>query len=249
MDRRLAVGGFVLAVALVASTGGFLGEASAHHYEESPIQPGAELSYPGLCSLNFVFEDPDERLFIGTAGHCVSHEGQYVIPADFDQAIGQVHWIGEGLDFALIEIAEHLYDRVDPQVRHWGGPTGVALQSDTQAGDLVLHYGNGVYFQESELTTARAGILADQTAELFCTYASVYGGDSGSPMITADGQALGVNTHIPLDECTPPTSLAGPTIEHALEQAEAQKGLKLDVVTAEMTDPMDREADRLAHLP
>src|SRR5688572_16921757 len=35
-------------------------------------RPGAEVqSEIGLCTLNFLFETPDEERYIGSAGHCV----------------------------------------------------------------------------------------------------------------------------------------------------------------------------------
>lgn len=225
-------------------------QASAHHYEESPIQPGAEIGYPGLCSFNFVYADQVGALYIGTAGHCVDHEGQPVIPADYDQAIGEVVWraYGDGLDFALIEIEPELYDEVDPTVRHWGGPTGVAAQEDREVGDPVLHYGNGVYYRESELLRPRVGVLVDPGATHYCADTGVYGGDSGSPVLTGDGLALGIVVRLGLG-CEPPTSLHGPTLPYILDRAEQQAGLDLDVVTGPLTEPVEREQQRLAHLP
>lgn len=224
--------------------------ASAHHYEDSPIQPGAEIDHPGLCSFNFVYEDQAGDLYIGTAGHCVD-EGQYVIPADFDRAIGTVVWdaYDDGLDFALVSIDADLYDLVEPSVRHWGGPTGVATQQDTSAGDVLLHYGNGVYFRESELLRPRTAALVDHTEERYCAMAGIYGGDSGSGILTADGKALGVNVRLGLG-CTPPTSLEGPTVSHVLDRAEQDAGLELDVVTVDgLKDPVERETQRVQHLP
>lgn len=250
MSGRLNRGVLLLAVGLIVLSPLSAEQVSAHHYEDSPIQPGAEIDYPGICSFNFVYEDTSENRYIGTAGHCVDHEGQYVIPAGFDQAIGQVTWraYDDGLDFALIDIEEDLYHLVDPSVRHWGGPTGVATQADTAPGDRILHYGNGVYYRESELTSPRAGILLDHSDETYCAIAGVYGGDSGSSILTGDGLALGVNARLGLG-CEPPTSLAGPTIPSILEEAKAQTGLELEVVTAPLEDAVDREQDRVEHLP
>lgn len=220
--------------------------AGAHHHASSPIQPGAEISYPGVCSFNFVFEDTQGALYIGTAGHCVSRKGQYVIPAEFDQAIGQVAWIAEGPDFALVEVEPSLYDRVDPAVRHWGGPTGMASLNDTQTGDRVQHYGHGAYYRESEATRPRTGVLVTHTNQTYCAEEPVYGGDSGSAVLTGDGLALGIATQIGVG-CLPPTALQGPTVSHVLASAR-QAGLNLSVVTAPLADPVEREQARIAHL-
>ncbi len=250
MNGRLVPAATLVMVAVLLTVPLPADPASAHHHEDTPIQPGAEIGYPGLCSFNFVYEDASGKLYIGTAGHCVDHEGQYVIPAGFDQAIGQVVWraYDDGFDVALIEIEPDLYHLVDPSVRHWGGPTGVATQDDTRPGDPVLHYGNGVYYRESELLRPRVGLLVDHGPETYCAMAGVYGGDSGSGILTGDGKALGVNARLGLG-CQPPTSLAGPTIPYILDRAEDETGLQLDVVTAPLNDPVDREEQRVHHLP
>jgi hypothetical protein len=162
--------------------------------------------------------------------------------------IGTVEWRAyeQGLDFALIEIDPDLHDLVDPSMRHWGGPTGVATPDDTTTSDALYHYGNGVYYRESELLRSRVSGLVDHGTDTYCAEAAAYGGDSG--ILTADGKALGFNARRGPD-CTPPTSLEGPTIPRVLDQAERQAGLDPDVVTAPLNDPVDREIQRVHHLP
>jgi len=206
-------------VAAVVGGGGPVGAAVV-----APIQPGANIGDfspqscidPNVCigcTLNFVFSDAADRLFIGTAGHCTTHVGQQIVLVGDGSTIGEVTfretgayasdlevlmdpvgWAGyvtNDIDFALIAIDPERYSEVSPAVRGWGGPTGVAEPSETEAGQLILQFGQGHGIRDTPLQ-ARQGVLIDHDEEMFEFAMPVSGGDSGSPVIhAATGKALG----------------------------------------------------------
>lgn len=200
---------------------------------EVPIQPGARIRFGnGWCTTNFVFEELD-KLYIGTAGHCV---GVGAIVSDDDRTpIGKVVYSVNAypnLDFALIEIYGHRYDDVSPAMRHWGGPTGVAATGpatggSTPPGTVVRQHGYGTTFQGDALTRRRTGVLSGFPSTTFDAALPCAGGDSGSGVILASGEALGVldvatlalgGLHQELGNLIGKTSptCAGSTISHVL---------------------------------
>lgn len=104
-------------------------------------------------------------------------------------------------DLALIRLDPDV--RVSPQMAHFGGPT--SLNEDLSPMPVVLHhYGWGVhgvngepevddccaFEQPAHGRTAVAPSLGD--ARLVHVFDLAGGGDSGSPVISADGRAVGV---------------------------------------------------------
>lgn len=246
----MELGARTLIVALiVAALAPGLSPVAAHHH--AVIQPGANMVEPYGCTLNFVFEDAGGDLYIGTAGHCVDEEGQQVHVDGIADAIGEVawrdYWDINDIDIALVDIYDAKEDLVDPSVRYWGGPTGVAAQDETGPGTSVIHYGYGIGYGASETTRPRAGALVTQDEKAYCADTPVIYGDSGSPVMTGDGQALGIVARLGV-YCLPQTTLEGPTVPRIIDQAKIQKGLDLSLVTTPLEDPVDREQDRLAHL-
>lgn len=104
-------------------------------------------------------------------------------------------------DFALIRLDPGV--EVSPQMAHFGGPTG--LNEDLTPFPVVLHhYGWGVhgvngepevedccaFEQPAHGRTAVAPSMGD--ARLVHVFDVAGGGDSGSPVISADGRAVGI---------------------------------------------------------
>ena len=163
-----------------------------------PIQPGARLNLlPGTCTANFVFASGDER-FIGTAGHCVG-VGRRIADASgvpFGTVVFSVNAY-PALDFALIQIDANRLADVSPSMRVWGGPTGVAktgpiTSETTLPGTPLRQHGYGTTWREYEQTQRRTGVLGSVPTTIWSGYLPCSGGDSGSGVILASGEALGV---------------------------------------------------------
>jgi len=180
------------------------------------VRPGSRLltSFHGLCTTNFLFRAPDGTRYIGTAAHCIGqaegggedpHEKVWS-PGDGPPAhdatgrrIGnyvygllQSHGTGVGItydrDFALIRLYPEI--EASPEVCFFGGPSGL-FTTDT-SGTLVLHYyGSGDTI--GDVLPARSGV-AQGTPDPNYVYATglALAGDGGSPVLTADGLALGI---------------------------------------------------------
>lgn len=170
------------------------------------VRPGAIVnSDKGQCTFNFVFTGSDGETYIGTAGHCIL--GDSAIEGD----VGEMAWIpGEGpeardaggarigefvyailqdpKDFALILVDPGV--TADPQMCHFGGPTGV--NSDMPSGAVILHYhGNGVGV--GRVVPARTGLaLGMPHPDHVFAQGLAVPGDSGSGIIGGDGRAVGV---------------------------------------------------------
>jgi hypothetical protein len=179
------------------------------------VRPGSRLiTAVGLCTANFLFRAPDGTGYIGTAGHCVPRgdsgmgtarerfwpagggpkaldaEGRRI--GEFAYATLQSHGTGVGItytkNFALIRLDPGV--EASPEMCYFGGPRGL-FTTDT-AGPLVLHYyGSGETIKD--VLPARSGV-AQGTPEPDHVYATglAMAGDGGSPVMTADGLALGV---------------------------------------------------------
>lgn len=149
-------------------------------------------------------------------------------------------------DFALVRIDEDRYDLVDPAVRFFGGPTAVA--EDARPGTPIVHHGRGVAFDPTLPSRNRGGVLlrvydGDSISNerhldgWFLAQDLVVHGDSGGPVLTLDGRALGVigrNGATALE----PGNHIGPTIEKVLADLRAA-GFHLRLATAPATAAAD----------
>lgn len=129
-------------------------------------------------------------------------------------------------DFALVEVDPAYRDEVHPSMRIYGGPTGLA--GPPQPGDVVLTYGNSPARDASDELKPREGIVRE--ANDWRTHAhfllAAVPGDSGSPVLTADGRALGTVNTLDLE-----TSAGIVNFEKALPFAERHMGIDLELKT------------------
>lgn len=173
------------------------------------IRPGALMSKPVGCTMNWVLKDESGGLYVGTAGHCTSHLGQTVGVAgvgDVGPVVFRMNG-GVGYDFALIRIDPALHDRVDPTLCRWGGPTHEPTFADSPienprwlgpdpiVNGPLLHYGWGANTNEHEATRARAGYAVGLSERSLVLAGNYNPGDSGSPVMFADGAPAGIVTH------------------------------------------------------
>jgi hypothetical protein len=209
------------------------------------VRPGTVLhSGSELCTFAFVFQGSDRRRYVATAGHCafdpdpardpgrtqVWKPGTGPVVTDAaDRPVGRFVYAtlaGQFHDFALIRLDNGV--TADPQVCHFGGPTGI---NTTVANDdlQVHHYGRAVGL--GDYLPARTGdmFFGLYRPDYVYFYGAASEGDSGSPVLDANGAAIGLVT----DLATPFTGNVGVN-RLADHLAAAQKALriKLTLVTA-----------------
>ncbi|MGH7319702.1 MAG: hypothetical protein ACRELA_08770 [Candidatus Rokuibacteriota bacterium] len=227
----LFVATLVLVLAVPASV-------DAHHYRY--IQPGVAISTPvGGCTLNFIFQDANTlELYAGTAAHCVTGNAEQNgdrISVPQLGPFGTVVYNGfqhDAADFSLIKIDPGRYDQVFAALRFWGGPSGVA--TSPTLGQGTLHYGHGVGFGTTEATRPREGVLeyVISSGSLRGYYGAIHPGvpgDSGSAVLTSDGKALGILTHIRFFSGS---TIEGPTMVRILEDLAANGWGQIVLVTS-----------------
>lgn len=169
----------------------------------SGIRPGVALIAGGeLCTANFVFQttgnafDPAQQLYIGTAQHCVHYVGEPVRarvkkPVTGEQteiALGSVEVIGVGGmsdDFALVRIDPAWNSWVSPSLAYWGGPT--AADTAASVGTPVVCIGHPL----TQPDLPRTGVVVKRTPDYVTWSCPDVSGDSGGPVTTLDGLALG----------------------------------------------------------
>jgi hypothetical protein len=170
------------------------------------VRPGAVVqSDNGQCTFNFLFQGSDGRSYIGTAGHCIlgedplggdAGEQSWAPGAGPEARDGAGNRIGEFAyailqdpkDFALIRLDPGV--PANPQMCHFGGPTGV--NSDQPSGPVVLHhFGQGLGV--GTVVPGRSAVaLGMPDPDHVYAAGGVVPGDSGSGIISADGRAVGV---------------------------------------------------------
>lgn len=176
------------------------------------IRPGAEMTAPSVCTLNFVFTDGND-FFVGTAGHCVE-EGDRVRAQDvgsFGTVVMKI-FDGNADDFGLIQVDKDEEHLVEPTVCSFGGPEGV--QDDGYGTGLPLYeYGWGTATFLHPATRQRAHSHAFASGGMASWNGVGSGGDSGAPVLTDDGDAYAIHTA----GVTPVAGAAlegGPTVTH-----------------------------------
>jgi len=206
------------------------------------VRPGARvLSDTGACTFNYLFTGSDGRRYIGTAGHCILTEtgsenawaagtGPEARDAS-GQRVGEFAYavLGGARDFALVRLDPGV--AANPQMCHFGGPTGVN-QDLTSAPVIVQHYGQGLVLGQT--VPARTGValgLGDPD-QAFVNGLALFG-DSGGPVNSADGRALGVLVTVGVHLAGPDLGLVGVTrLGPQLRQAQDRTGTTFTLVTA-----------------
>ena len=175
------------------------------------VRPGAPVLTPlGLCTQNFVFRGSDGYRYVGTAGHCILDDGPPVNLGDNVQPGEKVWKLGTGpiatdidgkrigrfayaifkdpKDFALIRLDKNV--PASQTVCYFGGPAGI---NTTRSGGLtVMHYfGNGLGIGNVAPARTAAATLIESPDHIY-GWGTVVPGDSGAPLIDANGRALGV---------------------------------------------------------
>jgi hypothetical protein len=193
-------------------------------YQSPGVAAAGCIVAPAGCTANFVFSGGGNQ-YIGTARHCVDRIGQTVTMQVDTTTIADVGTVshmtsgdGEpGNDWALIRIDPAVASRwgVDPAIPVIGGPQGIYTGCDVTA---VKSYGHG-YGVAVAQGKPEFGVATNWNDDGFGWTGFGAPGDSGSPVLTAAGQAAGNVTHLIVDTADYPGSdHAGTRITKALSQ-------------------------------
>lgn len=156
------------------------------------------------CTANFVFQDtagpfdPTQDLYLGTAAHCVdlgdTVRAVAVAPGAGTPVLvtlGPVVVDADTEDFALIALNPAVNAWVSPSVAYWGGPTGAYTGPAGGLATLTGHGGGAGGF------VPRLGTLQSYGSAVFTVQMPIVGGDSGGPVQTFDGLAVGLQSDLP----------------------------------------------------
>jgi hypothetical protein len=220
--------------------------------DQAVIRPGLTLNVTGVldfrpCTADFVFSSLDNRtLYIGTVSHCVQGRkvGDQVTLANITDAgvlvycsfqhVFQFEDCGPALpppidhdtDFALIQIHRENRALVHPAVHYWGGPT--RLGAPPPAGTPLLAYSNPQF--SSAYAPMRGVALDSSEKETSAAWAhTLIPGDSGSPALRADGQAVGALDRE--DFASKPPRLTIQNLGAALAYMKQASGLDVELKT------------------
>lgn len=212
------------------------------------VQPGARVQFDGQsgsCALAFLLEgriDPEGPLkhWVLTSGHCVPGlEIEQSWDGDGPEAtVYPVGRIGEAvyaaldlrrdLDVALIALDDGV--GFNPAVCYYGGP--VALDEDRQRRD-----GEHLPFVGGAVPNhARYGIASDLSGDTAYYFALSFSGDSGGPIMSEGGRALGIVSGGSVDSNHVGRGvIRAVRLDHQLDTIRHATGLELMVLTADVT--------------
>lgn len=202
------------------------------------VRPGAFLIVPSAnagCTMGFLYSDAKRRYYMTTAGHCVVadgvqktwHEGTGPVVTDSNgRPIGRFVFAslkGE-YDIGVILVLKGV--SVKASVCHFGGPTSLT-KSKTDDVVILEHYGNATLL--GELLPARTGVTSGMPDTYWvATLMPSSFGDSGGPVLTASGKAVGFVIALGFGAYTGVPAHAGVVIVARLgpQMSLAQKALK-----------------------
>ena len=159
---------------------------------------------PYGCTANFIFTDGSSS-YIGTARHCVDDVGDAVVMqvdtttlAAAGEVVRRTPGDGEpGHDFALVKLYPDVVEKwgTEPALPVVGGPNGIYDGCSTQP---VKYYGHG-YGVATAQGKPEAGLATNWHDDGYGWTGFGAPGDSGSPVVLADGRAAGNFTHLVVD--------------------------------------------------
>lgn len=217
------------------------------------VRPGAHVttSQDTAGTLNFLFKGSDGARYVGTAGHLLADEQRLTWKSNgptatiddgttIGRAVYASNFNGAPDDFALIKLTKGV--KADPAMCHWGGPT--SLHDELSGDPTVLRlYGNGQGISEAvPARTMLAATMIDET--MAPAFGVVAPGDSGSPVISEDGRAVGLQYSLGVmwgDALNDPARATPGNVGiyrlgPQLDAAEAALGIELKLMTAPLAD-------------
>jgi hypothetical protein len=170
-------------------------------FQQRGVSAAGCIVAPAGCTANFIFTDGSSH-YVGTARHCVDRVGDHLVMqvdtitlADVGRVVKHTSGDGDpGHDFALIKLDPAVVAKwgVNPAVPLTSGPRGVYDGCDPQ---LVLHYGHGYGVAVSQ-GKLEGGLATNWNSDGFGWTGFGAPGDSGSPVVLADGRGAGNFTHL-----------------------------------------------------
>lgn len=204
MRHRLAL----TTAALLACAGG---SAAAAPHQEAVARSGDAVTVEGRtgsCTLGFLFRGSDGAAYASTAGHCVLGDEKvrrtwptdrgpllFVQGPEGPAPIGKVVFAeylptddNDKLDFALVRLRPGV--AADPEIGELGVPRKVY---GSQGNEPVLMAFHGQGAVTGQVDPERE-LVATNTSRITHVYAHGVAtpGDSGAPVVTADGDAVGL---------------------------------------------------------
>jgi hypothetical protein len=173
----------------VVAPGDYAEVTGSHVVEVEPV--GGVLRPPlSGCTLGALLADARGQRYFTYAGHCArpAAKGAKVVDRG-GHLVGTLVFATydheRGRDIALVKVAPGR--RTDPAIRGWGGPTGL-LKGTAPAGPVRFSGSSaaGLAGQARSSTTTGVG-----TGYSFRLGAEPVPGDSGSPVLLADGRLAG----------------------------------------------------------
>lgn len=144
--------------------------------------------------------------------------------------------IGHDNDFALVDVREELEDDVKAGLYAFGGPTGVQPAEEITPLDRVASFGNSSLRPGPDVADRHHGLVQGKSSAYTVLVnfdnPGIFG-DSGSPVLTEDGRALGVLVSVG-------AGYNGVTmLDPALRFAEDEGGMgELRLLTAPLETPL-----------
>lgn len=246
-------------VTAVLSVLAMLSPSTGHAQSDGPtVQPGGffQTDDGTFCTIGFLFEHvveqddgtlPEVTHFATTAGHCGIGGGREMVwkgdegpAADINgEHIGRfvfaANILAEPIDLALIRLDLPL-SAINPSVCFFGGPIGLDVDRSQRFDERLSFVG-----QSNAELSPRRGLANDLSGPRVFYRAAGLAGDSGGPLLSADGSALGlVSSTTLLSE--PTANQAASRLDVQLPRAEAALGIDLDLMTAPLNDvdyPLD----------
>jgi hypothetical protein len=195
------------------------------------------------CSMSFIFRGSDKSYYAASAGHCiwatsnigpsagketVWGPGAGMVARDSNnQQIGRFAygvWT-DNRDFSLIRLDTGVH--AEAAMCYFGGPTSMYT---AHSGSMVFlkHFGNGLVWGD---TIPARTAFAPNTSDPYYVfaYAAALPGDSGSGVMTTDGQAIGTLVDIYADGTTGITRL-----DTSVAEAERLMKIRLTLQTAKL---------------
>ena len=192
-------------------------------FQQRGVSAAGCIVAPAGCTANFIFRDASDY-YVGTARHCVDRVGDRLVMQVDTATIATVgtvvkHTAGggdPGQDFALVRLDPAVVAKwgVNPAIPVIGGPQGVYDGCSPQP---VEHYGHG-YGVAVAQGKPEAGLATNWLRDGYGWTGFGAPGDSGSPVVLADGRAAGNFTHLNVDlRDYPGSDLAGMRITSILQ--------------------------------
>ena len=190
---------------MAATRAALAGDASPFGFGAcSGVRPGAYIETDvGGCTLAFLYKGADGYRYAATAGHCVlgpDVDGDKkwkagtgpVVKDAAGKVIGRfayAHQQGSYVDFALVRLDRRI--PASPQMCHFGGPTAT---NHTVSVDSVnfQNYSHGVAVGDLVPGRTSHAPFGLYQADYVWSFGAFAPGDSGGPVISDDGRAVGV---------------------------------------------------------